>query len=315
MRNVQGPPSGFFIPHSAFCLRLSALGMLASPAVTRDARIGIVQAVAAAGFFSTGAILVRSAQALTPVEVTSLRLLLGGLFVAAAARASGERVRISGAEFLRLVPIGLIAAAHFLAFIASLYFTTVAHCLTLTYTAPLFVALLSRTVLGERLARRAIVGILVGLAGVAVLAGFEPRFAGRMATGDLLALAAGLAFALYSLLGRRERARLPLLTYATWVYLAAGAATAPLATGVLARPLNAGALAAVVAMALFPSALGHTLYNAALRRLHPGIPSLIATQEVTGGILLAWLLLREVPTWNAVAGAAITLIGVALVLL
>jgi drug/metabolite transporter (DMT)-like permease len=36
---------------------------------------------------------------------------------------------------------------------------------------------------------------------------------------------------------------------------------------------------------------------------------------VTGGILLAWLLLREVPPWNALAGAAITLIGVGLVLL
>lgn len=283
--------------------------------MTREGRIGIIQAAAAAGFFSTGAILVRWAQDLSPVEVTSLRLLLGGLFVAAAAWASGERVRVSGAELRRLFPIGLIAAAHFLAFIASLYFTTVAHCLTLTYTAPLFIAVLSRAVLGERLPRRAVVGIIVGLAGVAVLAGFEPRLAGRMLMGDLLALAAGLAFALYSLFGRRERAHIPLLTYASWVYLTGGVATAPFAVGLLGRPVNARAVAAVIAMALFPSALGHTLYNAALRRLHPSIPNLIATQEVTGGILLAWLFLQEAPTWNALAGAAITLIGVALVLL
>jgi len=180
--------------------------------MTRDGRIGVIQAVGAAGFFSTGAILVRFAQDLRPVEVTSLRLLLGGLFVAAAAWASGDRVRLSGAEFRRLFPIGLIATAHFLAFIASLYFTTVAHCLTLTYTAPLFIA-------------------------------------------------------------------------------------------------------TVAAMALLPSALGHTLYNAALRRLHPSVPNLISTQEVTGGILLAWLLLRQVPPRNALTGAAITLIGVGLVLL
>jgi drug/metabolite transporter (DMT)-like permease len=283
--------------------------------MTREARIGVIQAAAAAGFFSTGAILVRWAQDLTPVEVTSLRLLLGGLLVAAAAGASGERVRLSGAEFRRLLPIGLIAAAHFLAFIASLSFTTVAHCLTLTYTAPLFIAALSRAFLRERLPRRALVGILVGLAGVAVLTGFESHLTRRMLRGDLLALAAGLTFALYSLCGRRERARLPLLTYAGWVYLTAGVATAPFALGVLGRPVNASAIAAVFAMALLPSALGHTLYNAALRRLHPSIPNLIATQEVTGGILLAWLLLQEVPTWNDLAGAAITLIGVGLVLL
>jgi drug/metabolite transporter (DMT)-like permease len=67
-------------------------------------------------------------------------------------------------------------------------------------------------------------------------------------------------------------------------------------------------------MALVPSALGHTLYNAAIRRLHPSLPNLIATQEVTLGILLAWLLVGEPLTWNAIAGAALTLIGVGLVL-
>jgi len=188
--------------------------------MTRAARIGILQAVAAAGFFSTGAVLVRWAQDLSPVEVTSLRLLLGGLLVAAAAWGSGERVGLAGGGLRRLIPIGLIAAAHFLTFIGSLYFTTVAHTLTLIYTAPLF----------------------------------------------------------------------------------------------LTRPVNGSAIAAVFAMALLPSALGHTLYNAALRRLHPSIPNLIAAQEVTGSILLAWLLLHEAPPWNAVAGAGITLVGVGLVL-
>lgn len=283
--------------------------------MTRDARIGILQAVAATGFFSSGAILVRWAQDLSPVEVTSLRLLLGGLMVAAAAWGSGERVALAGGELRRLIPIGLIAAVHFLTFIGSLYFTSVAHTLTLVYTAPLFIAALSRTILRERLPRRALLGIAVGLIGVAVLAGFEPRLAGRMLLGDLLAVGAAVAFALYSLYGRRERGRIPLLTYASWVYLIAGAATAPFAVGLLARPVNGGALASIFAMALLPSALGHTLYNAALRRLHPSIPNLIAAQEVTGSILLAWLLLHEVPGWNAVAGAGITLVGVALVLL
>jgi drug/metabolite transporter (DMT)-like permease len=282
--------------------------------VTREGRLGVIQAVAAAGFFSTGAILVRWAQDLSPVEVTSLRMLLGGLFVAAAAWCSGEQVRLAVADLRRLIPIGLIAALHFLAFTGSLFFTSVAHCLTLTYTAPLFIAALSRMILGERLPRRAFMGITVGLIGVALLAGLEPRLTRRMLIGDLLAVGAAVAFAFYSLFGRRERARVPLLPYASWVYLTAGLATAPFAIGLLARPVRGSALAAVVALALFPLALGHTLYNAALRRLHSSIPNLIATQEVTGGILLAWLFLRETPPWNVLVGAGITLLGVGLVL-
>ncbi len=283
--------------------------------MTREGRIGVAQAVAAAGFFSTGAILVRWAQEFSPAEVTSLRMLLGGLVVAAAARLSGERVGLAAAEVRRLAPIGLVAAAHMLAFVTSLYFTTVAHSLTLVYTAPLFIAVLSQTILRERLRRRALLGMAVVLIGVATLAGFEPLLTRRMVIGDLLAVGAAVAFALYSLLGRRERARLPLLPYVSWVYLAAGLVTAPFTFGLLSRAVSGSAWAAVFALALFPMALGHTLYNAALRRLHPSIPNLIATQEVTGGILLAWLLLREAPTWNALAGAGITLVGVSLVLL
>ncbi len=287
---------------------------LQGSAMSRDRRIGVIEAVGAAAFFSTGAILVRFVQDLRPVEVTCLRLLFGGLFVGAAAWASGERVRISAASFLRLLPIALIAAIHFLAFIASLYFTTIAHCLTLIYTAPLFIALFSTMFLGETLPRRALLGVIVGLGGVGILAGFEPHLTRRMLAGDLLALLSGVAFAAYSLFGRRERGRLPLLTYAGWVYFLAGALTAPFAVGVLGRPPSARAIGAILAMALFPSAFGHTLYNAALRRLHASVPNLIATQEVTGGILLAWLLLGEAPTPNALVGALVTLGGVALVL-
>lgn len=283
--------------------------------MTRDERIGVLQAVAAAGLFSTGAVLIRWAQEMSPVEITSLRMLLGGGFVAAAARATGDRLGLPAADIRRLVPIGLIAAVHFLAFIASLSLTTVAHCLTLVYTAPLIIAALSRAILRERLPRRVLAGMGVGLTGVAVLAGFEPRVTPEMVLGDLLAVGAAVAFALYSLFGRRERARIPLLPYASWVYLAAGVATAPFAVGVFTRPVSGEALASVLALALFPHALGHTLYNAAVRRLHPSIPNLITTQEVTGGIVLAWLLLQETPTWNALAGAAITLAGVVLVLL
>ncbi len=282
--------------------------------MTRDEMTGVAQAAAATACFSTGAILVRWASDLSPVEVTSLRLLLGAGFVRLAAWAAREPLRIPATEWVRLVPIGLVASLHFLCFIASLYFTSVAHALTLTYTAPLFIAALSRLVLKESLPRRTLAGSLVTLTGIAVLAGFEPRLDRGMLLGDLLAVAAAASYALYSLLGRRERARLPLLTYAGSVYLVAGLAAVPFAA-VFASPSHpVPALAAVCAMALVPSALGHTLYNAAIRRLHPSIPNLIATQEVTLGILLAWLLLGEPLTWNVVAGTLLTLLGIGLVL-
>jgi drug/metabolite transporter (DMT)-like permease len=66
---------------------------------------------------------------------------------------------------------------------------------------------------------------------------------------------------------------------------------------------------------VLPAGIGHTLYNASLRRVHPTFVNLIATQEVTGGVLLGVLLLGEVPTPAALVGVVLTLLGVAIVLL
>ena len=73
-------------------------------------------------------------------------------------------------------------------------------------------------------------------------------------------------------------------------------------------------LTSVLALGLLPLGLGHTLYNAALRRTPATQVNLIATQEVTGGVLLGVLLLGEIPSLSSVIGALITLLGIALVL-
>jgi drug/metabolite transporter (DMT)-like permease len=175
-------------------------------------------------------------------------------------------------------------------------------------------AVVSRIFLGERLRHRQTLGILLTMTGIALLAGFEPALTARMLGGDLLALGAAASFAAYSLLGRRLRTALPLLRYVFWVYLTAGLVTLPLAAATLRAPYQVAPLLAVALQALLPVALGHTLYNAAIRRLSPTLVSLIASQEVPGGILLGWLLLGEAGTTTTFAGVAVTLAGVLLVL-
>jgi hypothetical protein len=45
------------------------------------------------------------------------------------------------------------------------------------------------------------------------------------------------------------------------------------------------------------------------------VANVIATQEVTGGVLLSWLLLGIAPAGNEIAGVLITLVGIVLVVL
>jgi drug/metabolite transporter (DMT)-like permease len=216
----------------------------------------------------------------------------------------------------RFALFGLVAALHFGFYIASLDYTTIAHSLAIIYTAPIFVAIFSAWLLGEGMARRKWLGTLIAVAGIAVMAGFEPAFTPRMAIGDLLALGSAITFGLYSVAGRSQRHRYTLFAYAGSVYAWAGLWLLPLALLNFSpggyTPLAVGS---VLALGLLPLGLGHTLYNAALRRTPATLVNLIATQEVTGGILLGILFLGEIPTPTTVVGVVITLVGIVLVIL
>ena len=287
------------------------------PALRPSAETGGLYLVALAVlFFSTSPILTRwAALSLSAFEISAGRMLTAGVVVLGIALARKEPLP-SPRDWLRFVGYGLVAALHFGCYIASLNYTTIAHSLAITYTAPIFVAIFSAWLLHEGMDRRRWLGTLVAVAGVAILAGFEPTFNARMAVGDLLALGSAISFGLYSIAGRSQRHRYGLFAYAGSVYILAGLWLLPLAVlNFSPGGYTPVAIASVVALGLLPLALGHTLYNAALRRTRATLVNLVSTQEVTGGILLGILFLGEFPTPAALVGVAITLLGILLVIL
>jgi drug/metabolite transporter (DMT)-like permease len=275
---------------------------------------GLAYVALAVAFFSTSPVLTRYAAPHSAFEVTFGRMAVAALCVLLLARLTGTPLGYRRREAPRFALYGFITALHFFFYIWSLEFTTIAHSLALVYTAPIFVTLFAATMLGERIDRRKYLGIPVVVLGVALLSGFEPALGGRMVFGDLLAIGSAVTFGLYSVAGRRERDHQPLLRYAGGVYAAAALWLLPLALATATGWHGLGPLAAIVALGVFPLGIGHTLYNASLRRVHPTFVNLIATQEVTGGVLLGALLLGEVPSALTLVGVLVTLLGVALVL-
>jgi len=271
-------------------------------------------ALAAVLFFSTSPVLIKWAAPLSPFEITVGRLGSAALVVWLLARLSGQPLFPRRADLPRFAGFGLITALHFLCYIASLNFTTIAHSLALVYTAPIFVTLFSATLLKEPVARRKWLGVLVTVAGIAVLAGLEPRLDGRMIFGDLLAIGSAVTFGLYSVAGRSQRERYGLFTYAGTVYGLAALWMLPAAAlSFTPAGYRGPSLLALLGAGLLPLGAGHTLYNAALRRTHATTVNLIATQEVTGGVLLGALLLGQIPQANEIVGAAVALAGIAVV--
>ena len=302
--------------------------------MTAEERRGLALVAIAVIFFSTSPVLVRwAAVSVSSFEIAAGRLLVAGVAVAGVLllrrmSAGGEPLLAARSEWPRFALFGLVAALHFFFYAYSLEFTSITNSLAIMYTAPVWVALLSRFVLGEPLPLRKWLGIVVAVLGVAVLSGFEPLlawmqggrasydFTPRTLIGDLLALGAAVTYAIYSIAGRSQRERYPLLVYAGTVYIVAALWLLP-AAFVAHRPgsFNWPAVASIAALGVFPLACGHTLYNAALRRVNATYVNLIATQEVLGGVLLGAFLLREIPSFNSIIGGLITIGGILLVLL
>jgi len=281
----------------------------------QPARRGLLCVTVAVALFSTTPVLIRWAHPFSALAITTGRLAVGSVIVLGLVIGQRQGLHLSWVDLRSLALFGLITALHFLCYIASLDYTTVAHSLSLTYISPVFVTLFAVLLLGEPLPRGAYAGMGLTMVGVAVLAGFEPRMTPRMLIGDLLALGSAISSGLYSVIGRAARTRYPLLVYTGAIYGLAATWLTPLALCNLPSHPPFRAVGAVLFLGVFPLGLGHTLYNAALRLTHPTYVNLVATQEVTGGVLLGYLLLGEEPSLQAILGMVLTLAGVSWVLL
>ena len=218
-------------------------------------------------------------------------------------------------EVALLLGLGVILGMHFGFWIPSVKSTSLTASVVIVTSHPILVAAASHLYLKERASPAAVLGILVALAGVAVIFASDlsnPNFA-----GDLLAVGGALTLGAYLLIGRlKRREGLPVLVYTTYVY---GAAALTLFAGALlaGAPFGPPAgtdLALVLAMALVPGMLGHTLYNWALRYLSATVVSATHVVEPIGASLLALWLFGTQPPPSTALGGAITLLGVLLVI-
>ena len=221
----------------------------------------------------------------------------------------------------RLLPYtagaGAILALHFACWIASIQMTTVASSLLVMSAQPVWAALLGFLLLREPVPRRGASAIGLSLAGIALIAWGDFGRGAQSVVGDLLALASGVAAAGYLTVGRHLRNRLPLLHYLVTVYgasavvlgLWAFAAGKPLAAGYSSRTWLMFGL-----LALFPSAIGHSLVNYAIRHIESYRVNLSILVEPVVSTVLAAILFKEIPALRFYPGAALVLGGVLLAL-
>ena len=278
----------------------------------RAAYLGVGVAVVAVSFSS---ILIRWSEA-DFLAIAAGRMTLSTLILApfALTMYRKELFGLPRRDVLIMVGIGLVLAAHFSLWIASLERTSVASSVVLVTAHPVLVGLVGHFMMNERLSRLNAVGIAVGLAGVVVLTRGDAGAGTETLVGDLLAFLGGVAAGVYILGGRQTRKRISLITYAFLVYGSCSVflLVAVVVTGTELIGLGGGEWFLFLLMALGPSILGHTMYNWTLRHVPASVVSVSLLGEPVGSSLLAFLLLSETPPELAVVGGAVILVGIVL---
>jgi drug/metabolite transporter (DMT)-like permease len=262
---------------------------------------------------SASAILVRYAQDDTPsLVIAAGRLSTATLLLLPLAWRRMPELRRLPTDSRKLALLsGLTLGLHFAGYISALRYTSIAAATVLATSTPVWVGLAAPLFLGERLTRPLVAGLILALAGGALIA-LESGIAGNQLLGNALAVGSALTGAVYLLIGRNLRPRLSLVTYTSLVYGTAAVTLVLLAS--LAGHSLVGYSPRVyllfLLMALFPQLVGHSSYNYALAYLPAAYVAIVVIGEPVGASLLGWLLFQEVPGIWTLAGGLLVLTGI-----
>jgi drug/metabolite transporter (DMT)-like permease len=181
--------------------------------------------------------------------------------------------------------------------------------------APVIAAVLAGPVLGERMRPRGWAGLAVALGGAVLVALSRHGEHGAGLGGAALVAAAAAVYALWIVIQKRAlRSMSPLhaTAWATWfgalIALPFGHA---LPSGV--AHASSGALTALLVLGLVLSTVPFLLWAWVLARLPAGVAASALLMIGPAGVLMGWLLLGEQPAPLALLGGAVTLAGVAAV--
>jgi len=218
------------------------------------------------------------------------------------------------------VVFGFVTVAGFnTAYYIGLKHTTVVQGTLISASLPAFVVVASRVFLGQPITGRQIAGIVLSLAGVAIIvARGDPRVLAslQLNIGDLWMLVATLMWTAQAILIRLVPRGIDLIGFQVACFVPGLLLLAPFylheTLSGQPMPVTQDAMALVGYAGIAASVIGFTCWNAGVLRVGAKTAGYLANLFPIFGAMLGILLLGEPFHWFHAAGAAATLAGIAL---
>ncbi|MFI4989215.1 MAG: DMT family transporter [Alphaproteobacteria bacterium] len=193
-------------------------------------------------------------------------------------------------------------------------FTSVANGQLIVNVSPVCVTLVAFIFLRERMSGSFLAGLLLTLAGIALIMGQSSALGGEHLYGDLLALVGAVFWSTYLIAIQRLRRRFSTATIMTWT---AGVSSVMLLAGAVAAgerliPETLYGWGPLLGLAFISQVAGQGLITFAIPQLAVSFTALALLIQPIYAALVAWAVLGEAPTLLQVMGGAVVLTGIAL---
>tara|TARA_B100000963_G_C22603281_1_gene661293 strand:+ start:754 stop:1770 length:1017 start_codon:yes stop_codon:yes gene_type:complete len=253
--------------------------------------------------------------------------------------------RVNQKQFWWMALAGISLGLHLIAWITSIYFTSIASASVLVTIHPILIILVERIAFRYRFQWTIWVGVFIAFIGSIIL-GLSDQAAEGMypnpILGNALAVLAAIIFAVYFLVGNRIRQESSWIEYVVPVYGWAAAAAlvvlfalygvahwgvlnaydSILLKGII-RPVNGESLSLVellspsllwvgVALALGPQIIGHGSLNYVVKFVSPTLLSTLILFEPVLSSIIAFFLFGEVPLLWSLVGMGVIFLGILL---
>src|SRR5215831_6398423 len=268
------------------------------------------------------AIGVTSAEGIPPFVMCAVRFTIAGSLMLAACALFGRRVRILRPEAVRLAAVGgllLVGGNGGLAW-AEQYVPTGFAALIIAVTPIWFLVLETFVFRGDRISRRGLIGLALGIVGIAILV--WPKIAHRetlgmmQMIGSVSLLFSSFSWAVGSVLSRRWQMKVDPVVATSWemIFAGLGHLVLVLITGQYHRAVfNRRGVAALLYLMVFGSWIGYTAYIWLLKHVPTAKVATYAYVNPIVAVFLGWLVLHEAFDRYMQAGSIVIIAAVALV--
>ena len=240
-----------------------------------------------------------------------------GLFLIA--RMGGQSLRVPKAQWKRLIVISVCNVTLWNVLIGyGLALLPAGRSAILAYSMPIWAVLLSVFILHERLTRRRLLGLLLGMAGMALLIGEEFTAMRASALGAILVVGAAFSWALGTVLMKRYPVSLETTALTAWQLVIGGL---PIIIGALIidwghwKPIGLPAAVGLAYNMFFVFIFCYWAWFRIATTAPPSVSSLSTLMIPIVGVFSSIWLLGESPRWQEYAALVLVIAALATVLI